>query len=70
MYFELRPCRPKLEKLKLLLDECPYRGPEYEGKGEEGEEEEEEGGVGGTVQSIKKAAPKKVTPLGKEVVFV
>ncbi|CAI7999148.1 Sister chromatid cohesion protein DCC1 [Geodia barretti] len=39
-YLELRPCRPRTEKLRQLLSECPYRGPEYE---EEGEEEGEEG---------------------------
>ena len=37
-YLELRPCRPRTEKLRQLLSECPYRGPEYEEeeKGEEG----------------------------------
>lgn len=43
-YFELRPCRPRLEKLKHLLAECPYRGPEYEeerGLGEDATEGEE-----------------------------
>ena len=30
-YLELRQCRPRLERLKLLLSECPYRGSEYEG---------------------------------------
>ena len=29
-YLELRPCRPRIEKLKRLLSECPYRGPEGE----------------------------------------
>ena len=35
-YLELRPCRPRTEKLRQLLSECPYRGPEYEEEGEEG----------------------------------
>ena len=49
-YFELRTCRPKTGKLRQLLAECPYRGPEYECEGvmeaeeeEKGTEEEEEG---------------------------
>lgn len=29
-YMELRPCRPRTEKLKQLLAECPYRGAEFE----------------------------------------
>ena len=29
-YYELRPCPPKIEKLKHLLNECPYKGPELE----------------------------------------
>lgn len=42
-YFELRPCRPRIEKLKQLLRECPYSGPEYEVEPETvvGDEEEE-----------------------------
>ena len=40
-YLELRPCCARTEKLRQLLSECPYRGPEYEE--EEEEEEEEEG---------------------------
>ena len=66
-YVELRPCRPKTEKLNHLLAECPYRGPEYEGEGEEGTgwvvrsledpsmETEEE-----SFQPKRKIAPKKV----------
>ena len=38
-YYELRPCRPRSEKLRKLLSECPYRGPEYESR-----EQEFEGG--------------------------
>ena len=56
-YYELRPCRPRLEKLKQLLEECPYRGPEYEeglGLGED-ETEEEEGG-----QPKRRKRPRKV----------
>ena len=34
-YYELRPCRPRTEKLRKLLEECPYRGPEYENGGQE-----------------------------------
>ena len=30
-YFELRCCQPKTQKLRELLSECPYKGPEYEG---------------------------------------
>ena len=29
-YYELRPCRPKIGKLREFLEECPYKGPEYE----------------------------------------
>lgn len=29
-YYELRLCQPKTQKLRELLSECPYRGPEYE----------------------------------------
>ena len=29
-YYELRPCQPKTQKLKDMLSECPYKGPEYE----------------------------------------
>lgn len=29
-YLELRPCRPRIEKLKQLLSEYLYRGPEAE----------------------------------------
>ena len=29
-YFELRPCRPRIQKLKQLLSEYPYKGPEAE----------------------------------------
>ena len=29
-YLELRPCRPRTEKLKQLLSEYPYGGPETE----------------------------------------
>ena len=29
-YLELRPCRPRIEKLKQLLLEYPYGGPETE----------------------------------------
>ena len=57
-YFELRPCRPRLEKLKHLLEECPYRGPEYEeggGLGEDGTEGEEGG------QPKRRRMPKKVS---------
>jgi len=59
-YFELRPCRPRLEKLKHLLAECPYRGPEYEEGGElvEGEAEREEGG-----QPKRRKMPQKVSSL-------
>ena len=47
-YLELRPCRPRTEKLRDLLSECPYRGPEYEeeegeGLGNKGEESGEDG---------------------------
>ena len=73
-YLELRQCRPHLERLKLLLSECPFRGSEYEtdGKGENGCGES--GGGTGTVaeESLpmwseedmlsrkRKEAPKKV----------
>ena len=59
-YFELRPCRPRLEKLKHLLAECPYRGPEYEGGGELVEDEvaREEGG-----QPKGRKMPQKVSSL-------
>uniref|UniRef100_A0A8C5MNC6 Sister chromatid cohesion protein DCC1 n=1 Tax=Leptobrachium leishanense TaxID=445787 RepID=A0A8C5MNC6_9ANUR len=33
-YWELRKCRPKLKKLKKLLTENPYEGPENEQKGD------------------------------------
>ena len=43
-YLELRPCRPRLERLKSLLMECPFQGlecePEFLG------EESQEGGEG------------------------
>ena len=39
-YYELRPCRPKIGKLRELLAECPYRGPEYEKDESVGVEEE------------------------------
>ena len=43
--YELRRCRPRLEKLKRLLEERPFRGEEYEREEEvEKEEEEEEEG--------------------------
>ena len=29
-YLELRPCRPRIHKLKELLSDYPYRGPEME----------------------------------------
>lgn len=29
-YYELRICKPRLRKLRQLLEECLYRGPEYE----------------------------------------
>ena len=29
-YLEVRPCRPRVEKLKYLLSEYPYKGPEAE----------------------------------------
>lgn len=29
-YYELRLCQPKTQKLRELLCECSYRGPEYE----------------------------------------
>ena len=52
-YYELRPCRPRTEKLKQLLSECLYQGPEYESalpmedqEGEEEDEVEEERGEG------------------------
>ena len=32
-YYELRQCRPRTGKLRWLLAECPYRGPEYEDEG-------------------------------------
>lgn len=38
-YLEVRQCRPRIERLKVLLSECPYRGAEFE----EEEEEEVEG---------------------------
>ena len=44
--YELRRCRPRLEKLKLLLQERPFRGEEYESE-MQGAEEEEERGEGG-----------------------
>ena len=28
MYFEVKQCRPRLEKLKYLLNENPYKGSE------------------------------------------
>ena len=59
-YFELRSCRPRLERLKHLLEECPYRGPEYEegkGLGEDGTAEEEGG------QPKRRKRPKKVSDL-------
>ena len=57
-YFELRPCRPRLEKLKHLLEECPYRGPEYEeGGGLDGTEGEEGG------QPKRRRMPKRVSDL-------
>ena len=37
-YLELRPCKPRLKRLRGLLDECPYSGheceidPEHQGK--------------------------------------
>lgn len=30
MYFEVKQCRPRLEKLKYLLNENLYKGPENE----------------------------------------
>lgn len=38
-YLELRPCCARTEKLRQLLSECPYRGPEYEEDEGEGEGE-------------------------------
>ena len=41
-YLELRPCRPKIQKLKDLLSEMPYKGQECEmevGVVDEGEEQ-------------------------------
>nr|CAD7446665.1 unnamed protein product [Timema bartmani] len=29
-YFELRPCKPRLQKLRRILEESHYRGPEHE----------------------------------------
>ena len=29
-YYELRRCRPKLEKLNILLNESAYKGQEFE----------------------------------------
>ncbi|PNF17560.1 Sister chromatid cohesion protein DCC1 [Cryptotermes secundus] len=29
-YYELRTCKPRLRKVRQLLEECLYRGPEYE----------------------------------------
>lgn len=73
-YLELRECRPKIEKLKSLLFECPFRGLEYEADfGGEGAESqgmwegegtlvevvEEEGGMRG--RKGKKRLPKKVS---------
>ena len=29
-YLELRQCRPRIERLKTLLNICPYKGSEYE----------------------------------------
>ena len=59
-YYELRPCRARTSKLRRLLSECPYRGPEYEamesghGMGEEEEEEEEEDlGIRGDRKKLK-----------------
>lgn len=34
-YYELRSCQPKTGKLRQLLAESPYRGPEYEIEGSE-----------------------------------
>ena len=59
-YFELRPCRPRLEKLKQLLAECPYKGPEYEGIGEEEEGGDEGEGEREGIPPKKRKVPKKV----------
>lgn len=29
-YYELRICKPRLQKVRRLLEKCLYRGPEYE----------------------------------------
>ena len=47
-YMELRPCRPRTEKLKQLLAECPYRGTEYEASEEQEEVADERLREGGT----------------------
>ena len=44
-YLELRPCRPRVERLKSLLAECPFQGTEYEPE-LVGEEESQGGGEG------------------------
>lgn len=62
----MRLCRPKTEKLRQLLAECPYRGPEYENGGREfdggGQREEENEDVVGSKEEKegKKDQPKKV----------
>ena len=59
-YLELRLCRPRTEKLKVLLSEWPYRGVEYENGQEAAMEEEEGGRSGGTRVGTLKGGPKKV----------
>lgn len=81
-YLELRQCRPRVEKLKALMSECPFRGLEYEGdfSGEGVESQgmwEGEGTLvdvgedeGGTRTRKTKRAPKKVRGIGKLSWFV
>ena len=64
-YMELRPCRPRTEKLKQLLAECPYRGPEFEASEDQEEVKDGSLGEGGArevegVQSKRRRMLKKV----------
>lgn len=63
-YLELRPCRPRIERLKELLSECPFQGPSHEGE----ESQQGWGGKGdsaplddeGKGRKRRKRAPRKV----------